>query len=145
MTSDPIDAHRIAPKLWVGSAPGAAHCAPFDVIVLCAVEYQPSLPCRTIHAPFDDTAHPSSEDLRTALDAAKAVNVQRARGRRVLVSCIQGRNRSALVAAIALMLAEGLSAQQAISAVRAQRKLPSGELVLANPAFVAFLKRATAS
>ena len=34
------DCHEVAPDLWVGSKPYPGHY-PFDVIVLCAVEYQP--------------------------------------------------------------------------------------------------------
>jgi protein-tyrosine phosphatase len=134
-----IDAHRIAPKLWVGSTPGPEHGALFDVIVLCAVEYQPSLPnVRVIHAGFDDTLEPTRAELRIARDAAAMVNMHRSAGRRVLVSCMQGRNRSALVAALALVL-QGTPPTMAITQVRRYRKHPEGKLVLSNPAFMSFL------
>ena len=134
-----IDAHRIAPKLWVGSAPGPEHGQLFDVIVLCAIEYQPSLLAqRVVHAGFDDTITPTRDELRLARDTAALVNMHRAAGKRVLVSCLQGRNRSALVASLALVL-QGMSPSVAIQQVRLHRRHPEGKMILANTAFVKFI------
>lgn len=142
-----IDADRIAPKLWVGSWPDP-HVFEygFDVVVLCAIELQ-ALPFsgngHVVRMGIDDNGYPSKQDQLTAIAAARVVNSFRADGKRVLVTCAQGKNRSALVAAIALMQSNGLSASTAIAQVRANRKLPertmNGAMALANPGFVTFL------
>jgi len=133
-----IDAHRIAPKLWMGSRPSPAACKVFDVIVLAAEEHQPDLPdVHVVRAPIDD-AKPTPREVELALRAAKVVNLQRRKGRRVLVSCYMGVNRSGLVTALALML-NGSSAQSAIRRIRAARKV-DGYTPLSNPHFVALLK-----
>jgi protein-tyrosine phosphatase len=142
-----IDAHRIAPKLWVGSYPESpAVCNLFDVVVLCARGLQtlPYTGPRILHAPLNDSK-PTDAEIRIASDAAVAVHVLRRRGsfsqrepQRVLVTCAAGLNRSALVAAMALIL-DGDSAEQAIARVRANRKSPSGYEALNNGDFVRFL------
>lgn len=104
----PIDAHQIIKRLWQGSwpAPGTRlrDCG-FDVIVLCAEE----IPCReewysgveVICAGIDDgLVTPELE--RTARRAAKQVLAALHTGKRVLVTCAQGRNRSGLVNGLVL-------------------------------------------
>lgn len=132
-----IDAHRIAPKLWVGSAPEEDACRVFDVVVLCAEEYQPALSC-AVYVGFNDTQTPSTRDVKQAVRAAKVVAAERAKGKRVLVTCAAGVNRSALVAAMALLI-EGSSARSAIRALRKHRKPPNGMTPLRNRAFVRLL------
>lgn len=132
-----IDAHRIAPKLWMGSRPSPAACKMFDVIVLAAEEHQPELNCKTIRAPMDD-GRPTQQEVILALKAAKQVNHERSKGRRVLVSCYMGVNRSGLVTALAMML-NGSSAKSAITRIRQARRAPITPL--SNPHFVALLKR----
>ena len=139
---EPIDAHCVADKLWVGSYPQVpGTCGYFDVVVLCAVELQTAdLPgCHVVKAPLDD-AKPTPKELQTAVSAARTVHEFRRRGKRVLVTCAQGVNRSAFVAAMALMLA-GDSAHQAISRIREFRKPPIGMTPLSNTHFVAVLHR----
>lgn len=100
-----LDVTRIAPKLWMGAAPPTGKALRdfgFDVVVLCAREYQPSersFPgVRVIRAPFDDDKlTPAAE--ATAAEAARHVAAAVTKGQRVLVTCAAGRNRSGLVVA----------------------------------------------
>ena len=106
-----VDADRIAHRLWQGSdPPKGAWLRRFgiDVLVLCAAEKQHSpleFPgVKVIHAPMDDG---SIVPERTAMDAAAAVVREHKRGKRVLVCCAMGWNRSGLVSALALWLHSG--------------------------------------
>ena len=105
-----VDASRITGRLFVGSAPEpspflARH---FDVLVLCAEEYQPSsrnFPGLTVvHAGFDDGPGLDGRQEKIVEGAATIVRKELDKGKRVLVTCAQGRNRSGLVASLALML-----------------------------------------
>lgn len=137
-------AHRIGKGLWVGAAPRTWEdrewvMENFDVVVFCAEEYQPrssSFPgVRVIRCGIDDddlTRREKEKVLVTALD----VDDSRRDGEEVLVTCWQGVNRSALVAASALILA-GKSPAGAIEMVRRRRRVPH---VLSNPSFVRFLR-----
>jgi hypothetical protein len=141
-----IDAHRVADKLWIGGYPADKEdrpiqevCGYFDVVVLCAVELQDlKFPCHVVKAPLDD-AKPTPKEIQTALSAARTINVMRKRGKRVLVTCAAGVNRSAFIAALALMMA-GDSAQMAISKIREHRRPPIGLTPLSNVHFVSVLK-----
>lgn len=135
-----IDAHRVGPKLWIGSAPCEFAARDhdtlrhFDAVVLCAEEVQElRLPVQVLHVPLDD-ARPSPEEVRLAVQGGKTVHELRRRGRRVLVTCAQGVNRSSLVAAIALMHG-GMGAREAIGRIRANRRPPIGMTPLSNPHF----------
>lgn len=142
-----LDADRVASKLWVGSYPeneqGPAVCQHFNAVVLCAEELQ-ELPfsCSRLHivkVPIDD-AKPSPREIQTAVSAAKTVHALRKKGKRVLVTCAQGVNRSSLVAAMALML-DGDSAKVAIHRIRELRKPPIGLTPLFNSHFTDLLLR----
>jgi protein-tyrosine phosphatase len=131
-----MDADRIASKLYLGGRPRS--CGPFDVVVLAAYEHQNiPLDCIVVRAPLDD-AVPTQDEVKTALSAARKVQTFRRQGARVLVTCAQGINRSALVAALALMM-EGRSAHQAIKLIRQNRKTHTRPL--SNEAFVQVLRR----
>jgi protein-tyrosine phosphatase len=134
-----IDAHRIAPKLWMGGRPSPEACQAFDVVVLCAEEHQPELPCETVNAPIDD-AKPTEAEILTVIKTAKRVNALRSQGRRVLVTCYEGRNRSGLVVALAMML-NGSTARSAVHRIRSSRRPPSGGRPLSNEHFLTFLKK----
>lgn len=133
-----MDADRIAKGLYVGSVPQT--CGAFDAVVLAAEEFQDlPLRCTVIRAPLDD-AVPSREEVRIALWAARQVQKLRKKGARVLVTCAQGRNRSALIAALVLMM-DGLSVDQAIQLIRERRtRTPYGGKPLTNMAFIKVLK-----
>lgn len=139
-----VDASEIASGLWVGSIPPTGpdlQNAGFDALVLCAKEHQPSsqnFPGLTVvHAPFAD-AELSRADAGVALEAARRVAARMSNEELVLVTCIEGRNRSALVAALALHLVCGLSGSECGRLVRQRRALSHGH-ALTNPAFVKLL------
>jgi len=137
------DVARVAPKLWIGSRPpGGSGLAAmgFDVLVLCAEEYQPrgaSFPgVKVLHAGFDDAFMPSSKDLQIASVASDAVMDYVTQGKRVLVTCQMGKNRSGLVVALSLMKLYDMSGRDAMAVVRLAR--PGA---LFNPAFARRLER----
>jgi protein-tyrosine phosphatase len=139
-----VDASRIINGLSVGSAPPPGNYSRrFDVIYFVADEYQPPAflyPGVTVRKfPFNDTASPSQRDIRMAWNAAEAAAQDVAAGRRVLVTCAMGRNRSALVAAIAVHLLTGVAGKKAGALVAARRVDPTGVPALSNKAFRQFL------
>jgi hypothetical protein len=117
----------------------------FDVIVFCAQEYQPhpghilqiNPRCRVLLAPNDDSEL-SHAQLQTATEAAQDVAMAFAQGRRVLITCMQGRNRSGLVTALALCMIYGVSGRRAARLVKERR---TGAPALTNPHFVERLAR----
>lgn len=134
---------EVAPGLYVGSAPPAGASFPLDhikTLILCAFEYQPhgwQFPgLEVLRVPLHDMGEPMTlAEAHAAVRMASRVRRRLDSGRRVLVTCAQGRNRSGLVAAIAMRMG-GYSASRAIKAVRDAR----GEDALSNPYFVAFIK-----
>ncbi len=133
-----IDASRIIPGLYQGSRPNRGESlwlGGFDALVLCAEEYQP--PARDFpglsvhHVPLDDHKYVISdaEWLRIIGGAEFAMSNIHI-GRRVLVTCQQGWNRSGIVNAVAVMLLTGCDAGQAVRHLR--RKRPDA---LANKSF----------
>lgn len=145
-----IEATRVGPRLYVGSFPPAQlkeHG--FDAVALCAVEKQnvePNIP--TLRVLLDDTEFTDeemNEVFSHAHKAARLVSRIRRRGGRVLVTCRAGINRSAFVAAISLMLVDGLSAEQAVEQIRNTRGTRTqstwGMLPLSNRSFVRALQR----
>jgi hypothetical protein len=151
-----VEASLVAGALWVGSYPmGSAWLRyRFDVLVLAAKEAQPParlfLGMRVIYAPLDDSGEPMTDkEVRTAIWAAVRVRELLDAGKRVLVTCWQGRNRSALIAALALMLPpmpkrgrisrtpSCFLSTHAIAALRMAR----GPAALSNPWFLQMLER----
>jgi len=106
-----LDATRITKGLWMGSKPqtgSAVKRSGFDLLVLCAEEYQPKAKefpgVEVIHAPFDDNdIGPLPHEEQIARKAAKRVGNALRSGLNVLVTCQQGRNRSGLVTGLALV------------------------------------------
>ena len=132
-----IDATRLAPNLWIGSKPPPGDVLAkhgFHTVVLCAREWQPEGLYRgveVIPAGFhDDPDGLDTEDLETALWSSGVVAHRILSGRRCLVTCWQGRNRSGLVCALALTRAARIPPNVAGEIVRAQRPFS-----LTNPAF----------
>lgn len=115
----------------------------FDVVVLCAEEFQPkrSLILRPedkttlLYAPNDDSGTPLSKaQADIACRAAKQVAHEYRTGKKILVSCMQGRNRSGLVSALTLHLLYGISGKASKEFVQA--RVPHS---LVNPSFNRFL------
>lgn len=136
-----IDATRLGPKLYQGSFPVQA-VAPLgiDVLVLCARELQtrsaePGLV--TLRCPLDDHANAvlSRGDWQNALRTGALVARYIRSGRRVLVTCAAGRNRSGLVSAIALHELTGRSGKECIEHIQSRRLN-----ALTNDDFVAALR-----
>lgn len=124
---DLIDAHHISDGLWQGAVPTPGNIirdAGFHLLVLCASEYQ--LPAEdfpgveVIHAPNedDDSRPPTREELKIAVQAAERVVEALQAGKKVLVTCWAGRNRSGLVSALALRKHLGLSGLKVITLVQ---------------------------
>lgn len=93
-------------KLAQGSAPPENASLPFDVIVLAATEYQhPSLPgYEVILAPLTDHGPPPTSTERAIIYETAQLVARRIRsGKSVLVTCWQGRNRSGVIAGLALV------------------------------------------
>jgi protein-tyrosine phosphatase len=122
-----IDANRIGPRFWIGSAPPHGRVlkdAGFDVLVLCAKEHQPrshKFPGLTVvHAGIDD-GFLDDDELEVAIHAAHHVTECLGRGERVLVTCWMGKNRSGLVSALALYEITNLSGSECVRAVQRAR------------------------
>ena len=119
-----------------GARPPVGVRLPFDVIVLAAWEYQPEMPgYDVIHVPLDDEFElPVTKEDRTRIQAtARAVARHVRAGRRVLVTCHQGRNRSGVIAGLALVEL-GMPRNQAVRLIRTLRN------GLTNPHFYDMVK-----
>jgi protein-tyrosine phosphatase len=141
-----VDITPLYTRLLLGSAPASGPRLAqlgVQVLVLCAEEYQPrskDFPgVIVLHAPMSDDANPDNFDV--ALQAAERVKREWSRGRTVLITCLMGRNRSALVAALALVLMTSLPARDVVDHIRSLRKDPVGVRALSNPHFIAFLNQ----
>jgi protein-tyrosine phosphatase len=120
-------------QLAQGSAPPPGVRLPFDTIVLAAREYQPHLPgYHVMHVPLDDGPPPSAATLARIRVAAHEVARRVRIGHRVLVTCWQGRNRSGVIAGLALREL-GVPGNRAANRIR---RLRDG---LTNPHFYAIV------
>lgn len=135
-----VDASRIVEGLYQGSMPPVGlwvRQAGFDTLVLSAKEYQPSTSsfpgvC-VVHVPLDD-AKPSAAEKRSIELAGRLVASEVARGRRVLVTCAAGKNRSGIITAVAMRhLYPGATRTEIVDRIRARRRIGA----LSNPWFVA--------
>jgi protein-tyrosine phosphatase len=113
----------------------------FDVVVLCAHEDQdiPLPGVEVVHVPLDDDPNgppPTQEEVGRAWQAAKTVAKRMRQGKRVLVTCHMGLNRSAIVTGFALVML-GFDADDAIRRVRSIR----GERAFSNHHFVELLRQ----
>jgi protein-tyrosine phosphatase len=137
-----VSQSEVAPGLFVGSRPSPGRHACIDVIVLAAEEYQPSAEqfpgTEVIHAPLDDD--PSrvlrEDEVTIATRTGSRVARRLRAGRRVLVTCAMGLNRSSLVAALAMHEVHGMSADEIIARIRRAR----GPWALSNPNFEKLLR-----
>jgi|SRR6478609_4383134 len=129
----PYDATPIAPRLWIGSKPPVdRNLSNVDIVTLCAAEFQPEHVGRSalLRCPIiDDVLDPPELQLvlQTSVLVAKAI----ASRQRVLVTCQQGRNRSAFVIAFALHQLTTMSGEQIVAHIKKHRAN-----ALTNPWFV---------
>jgi len=145
-----LDANEIIPGLWQGSEPPRGYAlakAGFNVLTLAAEEIQPKLIefpgiDAVIHAGINDDpgSGMTAKEWRTATRAAKIVSDHVAAGRRVIVTCQAGVNRSGMIVALATRNVTGMSGEDCVALVRHRRgvvKLPGGRHLtpLCNPHF----------
>lgn len=140
MRTNPPDATPVFGSLFIGGAPEGHldELCPWEVIVFTAKEFQPKYPSTEgkllIYAPLrDENISKAEKDM--VLRVTKELAHTLMRGARVLVTCAQGYNRSALFAA-ATMIELGLSPWEAIADIRHAR----GPQALMNPSFIKFLE-----
>lgn len=135
---------RITEMLWVGAHPTQAWLETegkkFQVIAFCAAELPPPTKSRRylrVALTDDDQILEDFSMFRRAERAARTI--LEAEGP-CLCCCAEGRNRSALVAALSLVMA-GIPAPDAIGLVRRKRELALGKTVLFNKDFVHIIRR----
>lgn len=124
---------KLADRLYIGSAPMGR--VPFDVVVLCAAEYQPkSLPGSIIlRIPLRDETKPLPDrKLAEIQQTANEVAYFWKKGNSVLVSCVMGRNRSALISALSLSVIFGGPLSRWAHYVRKTRRDALGVHALQN-------------
>ncbi|OFV82568.1 MAG: hypothetical protein A2W26_02400 [Acidobacteria bacterium RBG_16_64_8] len=159
-----LDMSRVGDHLYVGGMPDpVAHDYPslgFSAIVLCASEFQPpadlfrgrvanadgtvtDVGMTVIRVPLNDVAAYTKAELeaewRTAMEGSAIVARELRVGRRVLVTCMQGRNRSALVAALAMWRRGGFPGWYWCELVKARRRVADGSPVLSNAGYAGLL------
>lgn len=133
---EPLDISNITPpspgsrsdgarrSLWVGSKPPFDRDLPaFDVLVLCARELQPeqlAFHGHVIRCPIPDDML-TSDQVRMVMGTARLVADCLVKRKNILVTCSQGINRSALVAALALAYVTRLTADDLIRIMRLRR------------------------
>lgn len=124
-----MGAHRIIGGIWQGSEPkfgGSLRRAGFDALVLAAEEFQPpssSFPgVRVHHAPLDDHLNPlTSKEWATIIGAANFAVHQAKRGRKVLITCHAGINRSGIITALTVSLLYGCTGKKAVALIKERR------------------------
>lgn len=138
-----IDATHIWDGLYQGSRPPLGPWVRrlgFDVLVLAAEEYQPpgrSFPgVKVIHAPLDDG--PVDDRARkTVRGASRLVQAYLGEGKRVLVTCHMGLNRSGVITAASMRRVTGAEPMMIVDHIRSKR----GVMALSNPHFVESFRR----
>ena len=143
LQSEPSTASHIYGNLWMGSAPpiGWGVAKHFDHLILSAIEYQLPNDCfpgvEVLNAPMNDNGSPMTiSEMQIAVQTAGKVIRRLMDGRRVLVTCRQGRNRSGIITALSLCMGlPKMSPSQAINRIRQAR----GQGAMVNKYFVKFL------
>ena len=122
-----MDASEIIPGLWQGAFPLPEEplAIPVDVVVSCTSEFEPPHDFFAggliqAYRPMDD-AKQTPEQIEYARQLADIVIYQVNAGRRVLVHCAAGLNRSGFVVALALKSLLGISGEAAILHVQSRR------------------------
>ena len=119
----------------------------FHLVFFCAQEFPPppqvfkdprQRRARVYHVRLDDAVL-SKDELFAASRAADLVTGSFLQGSQILITCMQGRNRSGLVAALALHMLSGAGGKAAMRAVR-ERRVHVEAPALVNPSFVTLLE-----
>ncbi len=138
-----LDASNIAKRLWIGGKPPTDRDLPFDTLVLCAAEIQPEqlgFSRTVVRVPLPDSAL-TTYQCRRALQGAQVIAHELTGGKRVLVTCHLGLNRSSFVAGLALGMITRMTPAQIVELIRARRS----DKALGNQHFVEYLHRFTRS
>lgn len=143
-----MSASRIASKLYQGSKPphgGRLQLARIHTLVLCAVEHQPDEEfypgVELLRCGFVDEYEPVGLSTLRMIDQTASTVAKRVRaGKRTLVTCAAGLNRSGLVTALVLTKVYGVSGADAVAWVKRER---AGALF--NPVFVEILEKIPAA
>jgi hypothetical protein len=162
----PFDATEVVPRVWVGAAPPigkAVSEAGFRLLVLCALPSEYEIiygsagtylarqfdGAYVVFAPLDDQSpnkhepnlgRPTAEMMIGAKIAAHEIVRWTSRGHKALVTCMQGRNRSAFVAALAVARKTGWSGERAADAVRHARQADVSGPVLYNYWYAGYMQ-----
>jgi len=138
-----LDINKITENLWQGAIPPKGEILAkkgFQVVVLCADENQdaagyPGL--EVICAPGDDDerVHRMERDLKVWIPASQQVVEAVRQGKKVLVTCMAGLNRSGMVTALALRELTGWSGPAIVKHVKARRPY-----ALCNSTFEKYIK-----
>ena len=117
----------------------------FDVIVFCATDFQPSanayFPTDCIFCPFkDNDAGPSPAKLKEIYELADKISMMIMGGKKVLITCAAGLNRSGLLTALVINKLTGWGGAACINLVRSKRRIVAGMSPLYNQAFVKILQ-----
>lgn len=120
-----FNASKLGKRLYQGSKPpegDAVHRMGFDALVLCAREFQGGRyeGVQVIRCPFDDWTL-TSDTWDRAMGCAQRVADLVRNGRRVLVTCHMGINRSGLVSALTIHLLTGWPGGRCTAYVQAMR------------------------
>lgn len=142
-TNVPKNASEVLPRLWQGGVPKPGRYD-LDLIVLAASEYQPTVDkfpgAELLHVPLPDdwrglTATAREKLYATVVAASREVADWHRAGKRVLVTCGAGLNRSGLITGVALREL-GYTADEALALIRRAR----GPRALAGKAFPRFIR-----
>lgn len=124
------DCHMITDRLWMGGLPTGFPqlFERWDVIVLCAGEYQPHVELPEdwnkviLRVPFDDSPNAIPHSVEKSLHKqAKYLAQLHAEGKNILITCFAGVNRSGLLTALVLRYAFGCDGAEAIYKIQSVR------------------------
>lgn len=135
---------KLAQGAYPGAHPGLFQA--FDVIVYVAKEGQPKIhtpPGKlALYCPMeDDIYRPVPPAVGAALHKTADVCAKQAGwGKKVLITCMQGKNRSGLLMGLTILkMFPSYTPEQAITLIRRRRKLGGGDIALANTMFAQYL------
>jgi protein-tyrosine phosphatase len=131
---------QLAQGAYPGQHPGLFNA--FDVVVYCAKEAQPRFKAppgkAIVYCPMDDDIYRPVPDSvhRMLVERANFCAKQASWRKRVLITCVQGKNRSGLLMGMTLLrLYPTWTPEQAVRIIRQYRKLGGGDVALANTMF----------
>ena len=128
--------NKVWGRLYQGSRPDISNpLANFDLLVLSAKEYQPRMPRfkgKIIRVPLIDTPWPTNKEIKAAHRVAANVASALRKGKKVLVTCRAGLNRSGLIVGLALrIISPTVHPYKIVDRIRERR----GSDALTNPTF----------